>query len=64
MPIGKIPLLASVFLAIHHPELVNIYGATIGKGTKIASFVEIGEGVVIGKNCKIEAFCCIPKGVT
>lgn len=44
--------------------LQNIWGnPDIGKGTKIAAFVEIGRGVIIGKNCKIEAFTFIPPGV-
>lgn len=43
----------------------NIWGnVQIGEGTKIAAFVEIGDGVVIGKNCKIQAFAFIPPGVT
>jgi acetyltransferase-like isoleucine patch superfamily enzyme len=46
---------------IWHPELVNIYGSTIGENTKIASFVEIGDSK-IGRNCKIEAFAFIPPG--
>ena len=45
--------------------LRNIWGnPEIGKGTKIAAFVEIGQGVIIGKNCKIQAFTFIPPGVT
>src|SRR3990167_816644 len=45
--------------------LQNIWGRPyIGKGTKIAAFVEIGDNVVIGKNCKIQAFTFIPPGVT
>ena len=45
----------------HH---CNLYRCRIGKNCKIASFVEIGEGVTIGNNCKIEAYTFIPKGVT
>jgi UDP-2-acetamido-3-amino-2,3-dideoxy-glucuronate N-acetyltransferase len=48
---------------IPHPELVNLYGCTIGDDTKIASFVEIQRGVVVEKNVKIEAFAFIPTGV-
>ncbi len=48
---------------IYHPELVNLYGCTIGDNTKIATFVEIGRNVKIGNNCKIEAFAFIPEGV-
>lgn len=46
---------------IWHPELVNIYGSTIGENTKVAAFVEIGESK-IGRNCKIESFTFIPPG--
>ena len=46
---------------IWNPELVNIYDSTIGEGTKIASFVEIGMAK-IGKYCKIEAFSFVPPG--
>jgi UDP-2-acetamido-3-amino-2,3-dideoxy-glucuronate N-acetyltransferase len=49
---------------IYHPELVNLYGCTIGDNSRIATFVEIGRNVTIGKNCKIEAFAFIPDGVT
>jgi len=45
-------------------DYVNIYGCTIGKRCKIASFVEIGRGVTIGDDCKIEPFAFIPPGVT
>ena len=41
--------------------LLNIYDSTIGEGTKIAKFVEIG-GSKIGKSCKIEPFAFIPPG--
>ena len=45
--------------------LQNLWGNPImGKGTKIAAFVEIGRGVKVGKNCKIQAFTFIPPGVT
>jgi len=42
---------------------VNIYGAEIGKNTKIGAFVEIRKGVKIGENVKIEPFVFIPEGV-
>jgi UDP-2-acetamido-3-amino-2,3-dideoxy-glucuronate N-acetyltransferase len=51
-------------VVIHHPEQVNLYGCTIGDGSKIASFVEIQKGVVLGRNVKVEAFAFIPSGVT
>lgn len=45
-------------------NFVNLYGCTIGKNCKIASFVEIQRGVKVGDNCKIEAFAYLPSGVT
>ena len=48
---------------IHQPDLVNMYGCTIGKNCNIAAFVEIGKDVVIGNNVQIQAFTFIPKGV-
>jgi acetyltransferase-like isoleucine patch superfamily enzyme len=59
MPIERSKVHSTV--KIWHPELVNIYDSTIGEGTKIASFVEIG-GSKIGRHCKIEAFAFIPPG--
>ena len=44
-------------------NFVNIYGCEIGDNTKVGSYVEIRENVVIGKNCKIQAFAFLPKGV-
>jgi acetyltransferase-like isoleucine patch superfamily enzyme len=51
-------------VVVPHPELVNLYGCKIGDNCKIASFVEIQQGVVLGKNVKVEAFAFIPTGVT
>jgi acetyltransferase-like isoleucine patch superfamily enzyme len=51
-------------VVIPHPELVNLYGCTVGDHCKIASFVEIQRGVVLGRNVKVEAFAFIPTGVT
>jgi acetyltransferase-like isoleucine patch superfamily enzyme len=50
-------------VSIPQPELVNLYGCTIGDNCKIASFVEIQRGVVLGRNVKVEAFVFIPSGV-
>ena len=51
-------------VSIPHPELVNLYGCTVGDHCKIASFVEIQRGVTLGRNVKVEAFAFIPTGVT
>jgi acetyltransferase-like isoleucine patch superfamily enzyme len=49
---------------IHHPDLVNLYGCTIGAGTRIGTFVEIQKDAVIGRNCKISSHSFICGGVT
>ena len=51
-------------VVIHHPELVNLYGCSIGDGSKVGSFVEIQKGAVIGRNCKISSHTFICTGVT
>src|SRR5262245_58114710 len=51
-------------VVIFHPDLVNLYGCSIGEESKIATFVEIQRGVTIGRRVKIEAFAFIPSGVT
>ena len=48
---------------VFHPELVNLYGCTIGDHCKIAAFVEIQRGVVLGRRVKVEAFAFLPTGV-
>ncbi len=49
---------------IFHPELVNLYGCTIGADTKIGAFVEIQKGASIGARCKISSHTFICEGVT
>ena len=49
---------------IHQPDLVNLYGCTIGDGTKIGAFVEVQRGVVIGRNCKISSHSFLCTGVS
>lgn len=48
---------------IFHPDLVNLYGCTIGTGTKIGTFVEIQKGAAIGAKCKISSHTFICEGV-
>jgi UDP-2-acetamido-3-amino-2,3-dideoxy-glucuronate N-acetyltransferase len=45
-------------------DFTNLYGCTIGDGTKVGAFVEIQKGVSIGKNCKISSHSFICEGVT
>lgn len=49
---------------IPHPELVNLYGCTIGDETKICTFVEIQKNAVVGARCKISSHTFICEGVT
>ena len=50
-------------VTIYRPELVNLYGCTIGDDCKIGAFVEIQRGVVVGNRVKIQAFAFLPEGV-
>ncbi|MGA3078460.1 MAG: acyltransferase [Bryobacteraceae bacterium] len=49
---------------IPQPELVNLYGCSIGDGTGLGAFVEVQRGAVIGSNCKISSHTFICDGVT
>jgi UDP-2-acetamido-3-amino-2,3-dideoxy-glucuronate N-acetyltransferase len=49
---------------IHHPTLVNLYGCSIGDGSRVGTFVEIQRGSEIGRNCKISSHSFICEGVT
>ena len=51
-------------VAIPQPQLVNLYGCTIGDGTKIGAFVEIQRGASIGRHCKISSHTFVCDGVT
>lgn len=49
---------------IHHPDLVNLYGCSVGVASRIGSFVEIQKGASIGVRCKISSHTFICEGVT
>jgi acetyltransferase-like isoleucine patch superfamily enzyme len=49
---------------IHHPDLVNLYGCSVGAGSRIGAFVEIQKGASIGARCKISSHTFICEGVT
>ena len=42
---------------------VNLYGCTIGDGTRLGTFVEIQKGASVGANCKISSHSFICEGV-
>ena len=62
------PIAPSVVLGrevkIFHPDLVNLYGCTIGDETKIGAFVEIQKNAVIGARCKVSSHTFVCEGVT
>jgi UDP-2-acetamido-3-amino-2,3-dideoxy-glucuronate N-acetyltransferase len=61
------PIAPDVALAegvkIFQPELVNLYGCTIGRETKVGAFVEIQKNARIGERCKISSHTFICEGV-
>ena len=62
------PIAADVRLGpgvvIPHPELVNLYGCSIGEGTAIGPLVEVQRGVQVGARCKIQSQSFLCEGVT
>lgn len=62
------PIAPNVRLAddvtISHPELVNLYGCSVGAGTRIGPFVEIQKNASVGARCKISSHTFICEGVT
>jgi acetyltransferase-like isoleucine patch superfamily enzyme len=50
-------------VVIHHPDLVNLYGCTVGDDTRIGTFVEIQKNARIGARCKISSHTFICEGV-
>jgi acetyltransferase-like isoleucine patch superfamily enzyme len=51
-------------VTIHHPDLVNLYGCTVGDDTRIGAFVEIQKNAAVGSRCKISSHTFICEGVT
>jgi acetyltransferase-like isoleucine patch superfamily enzyme len=45
-------------------SFANLYGCSIGDGTRIGPFVEIQRGAVVGARCKIQSHTFICDGVT
>ena len=42
----------------------NLYGCTIGSGTKIGPYVEIQAGASVGERCKVSSHTFVCEGVT
>jgi UDP-2-acetamido-3-amino-2,3-dideoxy-glucuronate N-acetyltransferase len=49
---------------VFQPELVNLYGCSVGAETKIGAFVEIQKNATVGARCKISSHTFICEGVT
>jgi len=45
-------------------KFINMYGCSVGDGTKVGAFVEVQKNAFIGKNCKISSHTFICEGVT
>jgi UDP-2-acetamido-3-amino-2,3-dideoxy-glucuronate N-acetyltransferase len=45
-------------------SFANLYGCSIGDGSRVGTFVEIQRGVAIGAGCKIQSHTFICEGVT
>lgn len=63
MPLSKDVRLGTG-VKIAQPDLVNLYGCTIGDETKIGAFVEIQKNAEIGRRCKISSHSFVCEGVT
>ena len=42
---------------------VNLYGCSVGDGTRLGTFVEIQKGASVGKQCKISSHTFVCEGV-
>src|SRR5215210_8095640 len=63
MPIAESVVLGTD-VRIFHPGLVNLYGCTVGDGSRIGAFVEVQKNATIGKRCKVSSHTFICEGVT
>ena len=48
---------------IFQPDLVNLYGCSIGAETKVGAFVEIQKNASVGARCKISSHSFVCEGV-
>lgn len=62
MPVVNARIDASADIA--DPALVNVYGCTVGPGTRIEPFVEIQRGASVGARCRIGANAFLCEGVS
>lgn len=50
-------------VVIRHPDLVNLYGCSLGDGTQVGPFVEVQAGASIGAGCKLSSHSFVCEGV-
>jgi acetyltransferase-like isoleucine patch superfamily enzyme len=62
MPIGKTCTVAPD-VKIPYPELVNLYGCTIGSGVFVGPFVEIQKNASVGEKSRVQSHVFICEGV-
>lgn len=62
MPIATDVILGNG-VRIFQPDLVNLYGCSLGDETKIGAFVEIQKNVRVGARCKISSHTFVCEGV-
>ena len=51
-------------VVIPHPDLINLYGCSVGDDSMIGAFVEVQRNAVIGARCKISSHAFVCEGVT
>jgi acetyltransferase-like isoleucine patch superfamily enzyme len=62
MPIADSVVLGADVI-IHHRDLVNLYGCSVGDDSRIGAFVEIQKNATVGARCKISSHTFICEGV-
>ncbi len=72
---GNVPACERINMPINHdvtlgtgvrifqPDLVNLYGCSIGDESKVGAFVEMQKGVRVGARCKVSSHTFICEGV-
>lgn len=63
-PLQKIAASVKIGEGCYIADFVNLYGCTIGDGSKIGAFVEIQKNAFIGARCKVSSHTFVCEGVT
>jgi len=63
MPIADDVILGND-VRIFQPDLVNLYGCSIGAESKVGAFVEIQKNASVGERCKVSSHTFICEGVS